>query len=818
MDTLAPVMSDPPNPDPIRLLLKPLHYAAGLDPGRLPQIMPDLGRALAQILDAHAPGHPEFSAFRDRLAGLDSLPAPERTARVRELISILDSMEDVDQASGPSPPRKEAGREHAPAGGRGLETEIQWVKGVGPKMAERFGRLGIATVEDLLYHLPLRYEDRRHLVGLRDLVPDRRATVLAEVMACGPVMARHGQRQYHLLLSDGAGLLNAIWFQYAGDYLEQRFKQGQWVMASGVVKAYQGGMQMAHPDVEVVEDEGGDEAAMRGLIPVYPATEGLHQKYLRRVMATALESFGEQAREFLPATVLRAHGFSGPAESLRAVHAPADDADEKEYNEHRSASHRRLAYEEFFLLELGLALRRRGIVEEPAVPLRPGGELLEGFRRGLPFALSPAQEKVIAEVMEDLGHDRPMHRLLHGEVGSGKTVVALYAAVAALAAGYQAALMAPTEILAEQHYRTVSALLTGLPIRAALLTSAVRGREREAILAGAGDGSLQLLIGTHAVIQEQVKFKGLCLAIVDEQHRFGVLQRAKLKAKGPAGTSPHLLVMTATPIPRSLAMTVYGDLAVSVIREPLPGRHPIKTRLFKDNERVKVYELMRREAAGGGQVYVVYPLIEESEALELQAALTMYERFRGEVFPELRVGLLHGRMKSEDKDAVMQTFSAGGIDVLVATTVIEVGIDVPNASMMVIEQAERFGLSQLHQLRGRVGRGGRASSCIMVAAFTRSEDAWQRLRAMTRTTDGFKIAEEDLALRGPGEFFGTRQSGRPDFRVANIIRDVEVLTEARKDAFALAADDPGLGRPEHARLKELLLQRWGKRLKLGRVG
>lgn len=789
----------------IRLLLKPLHFAAGLDPARLASTMPDLGMTLIRILDANAPRAPAFVHFRASLAGLDQLAPAERTARVKQLIAALEKMAGIV-----SPEVKKT-----PAGG--IETEIQWLKGVGPKMAERFGRLSIKTVEDLLYHLPARYEDRRQVVGLDGLKPEERATVLGQVQACGPTQARSGQRQYHVLLGDGRGLLNLIWFQYAGDYLEKKFRQGQWVIASGTVKDYQGGLQMAHPETEVVEGDG-EEAAMRGLIPVYPLTEGLTQRYVRKTTATAVAGYAGRAEEFLPAQVREQRSLPERSAALAAVHAPPDDADAGEYSRHYSAAHRRLAYEEFFLLELGLALRRRGVVEEPAVPVPPGRELSERLRQALPFTLTAAQERALAEIAADLGRDRPMHRLLHGEVGSGKTVVALLAAVQAKDSGHQAALMAPTEILAEQHFRTVTALLGDLPVGVELLTGAVRGAERERVLSAAAEGRADILIGTHAVIEEQVRFQTLALAIVDEQHRFGVLQRARLKAKGPEGKSPHLLVMTATPIPRSLAMTVYGDLAVSVIREALPGRRRVLTRLFREGEWAEVYELMRAEAASGGQVYVVYPLVAETETSELQAAQSMYERLRREVFPELRLGLVHGRMRSEDKDAAMREFLSGGTQVLVATTVIEVGIDAPNASMMVIAHADRFGLSQLHQLRGRVGRGERAGSCFLVAGQARSEDAWKRLRVMTETTDGFRIAEEDLELRGPGEFFGTRQSGLPDFRVANIIRDQETLAQAREDAFALAAADPLLRRPEHAILRTMLAMRWGQRLRLGWVG
>lgn len=815
----------------IRQLKKPLEYACGLDPERI-KIIRGLGGSLTAILDNHPETKNAFQHFRSSLKGLDSLDGKEKMAKVIGLIRILDRMEKSPPARVPEkpepPPKKLSPRElRIIKELAALETEVQYVKGVGPRLAERLSRLGIETVDDLLYHLPARYEDRRDMKKIREVAPGERATVLAEIVACGAALGRNRRsRGYNLLLHDGTGLITAKWFHYQGDYLERKFKQGQWVIASSMVKEFGKTLEMHHPDVEIVEDvvsnESGEmsihDSNLKTIVPVYPLTEGLFQKTVLRITDNALDSYSGRIPEVLPRSIIEKRSLPGLEESLRAAHSPPEDADIAQFNDHTSVGHHRLAYDEFFFLELGLALRRRGMIEEPAVSIKPSGELVEKFRRSLPFALTSSQDKVISEILGDLARRNPMHRLLQGDVGSGKTVVALAAALAAIEAGYQVGIMAPTEILAEQHYRTVKNLLGGIGVEGVLLTGAVRGKARQSALDAIAAGDVPLVLGTHAVIQEKVKFNNFALGIVDEQHRFGVLQRAKFKAKGTGDTSPHLLVMTATPIPRTLAMTVYGDLAVSVIRQMPPGRTPIKTKLFRERDREKVYALVRKEVGRGRQVFVVYPLVEESEKLELKDASSMSKYFKEEAFSDLRVGLIHGKMKSVQKDAVMKEFLGGEIDVLVATTVIEVGIDVPNASMMVVEHAERFGLSQLHQLRGRVGRGDHQSQCLLLAQFTRSEDAWKRLQIMVKTLDGFKIAEEDLAIRGPGEFFGTRQSGLPDFRVANIIRDAEVLSQAREDAFELVKNDPRLEGPGHGLLRTLLRKRWGKRLRLGRVG
>jgi ATP-dependent DNA helicase RecG len=479
------------------------------------------------------------------------------------------------------------------------------------------------------------------------------------------------------------------------------------------------------------------------------------------------------------------------------------------------AAHRRLAYEDFLLLQLGLAILRSRTTRTRGIAMNPPGRLVSGLRGGLPWALTGAQERVWDEIRRDMAAPHPMHRLLQGDVGSGKTIVAAMGVLTAIEAGYQAAVMAPTEILAEQHLMTFQRLLEPLGVPVTLLTSALKGRERTARRAAVAAGEVACVVGTHALVQERVEFKRLGFVVVDEQHRFGVAQRARLKAKGE---HPDVLVMTATPIPRTLALTLYGDLDVSVLDELPPGRKPIVTVARNESRRPQIYDFLREQVAGGRQIYVVYPLIEESELIDLKAATDMALQMQKEVFPDLVVGLLHGRLSFDEKDAIMRRFKAGEIHVLVSTTVIEVGIDVPNASVMLIEHAERFGLSQLHQLRGRVGRGPWKSYCILLAAGRLGEDAERRVRAMVETNDGFRLAEVDLELRGPGEFFGTRQSGLPEFRVADLLRDAAILEEARRDALAIIAADPDLRALEHRGLRQALLERWRGKLALASVG
>jgi ATP-dependent DNA helicase RecG len=531
---------------------------------------------------------------------------------------------------------------------------------------------------------------------------------------------------------------------------------------------------------------------------------------LRSIMKTIIDAAAESLPESIPQEIAIAHELLPLPDAIREAHFPDQEKDLEVLNRGTSAAHRRLSFEELFVLELGLALRKRGVTfEKKGISFKPSQKLEAKLREGLPFSLTRAQERVIAEIKQDMASEHPMNRLVQGDVGCGKTVVALMASLMAVENGYQACLMAPTEILAEQHYRNIASLAGPLGIGAVLLTGSLKKKAKETLLAGIAAGTAQIVIGTHALIEQDVRFHKLGLAIIDEQHRFGVMQRSTLKSKG---YEPDVLVMTATPIPRTLALTVYGDLDVSVIDEMPPGRSPIITRLYFENKRGEAYRLLESELAKGRQVYVVYPLVEETEKSDLKAATEMAAHLQKDVFTKWMVGLLHGRMKGEEKEAVMAAFKSGQTHVLVSTTVIEVGVDVPNASVMVIEHPERFGLAQLHQLRGRVGRGAHQSYCVLMGPRMFVEETRDRLNSFVRTNDGFTIAEEDLRIRGPGEFFGTRQSGLPDLRAANILRDADLLEKARAEAFELSTKDPDL--EAHPVLRETVRRKWAGKLGL----
>jgi ATP-dependent DNA helicase RecG len=694
-----------------------------------------------------------------------------------------------------------------------LATPLQFVKGVGPQRARLLANLGLHSVEDALYYLPTRHEDRSQLTPLRNLKPEEVTTVTGTIRAVSPPPRGRPRAPLSVLLSDGTGFLTCVWFGQG--YLERLFQRGRRLIVHGKAQRYRSGpLQMQVKDYEIVEDEAGegpdasDETLHTGrLVPVYGLTRGLTARPMRRLMKQLVDTYVDHLEDPLPEALRARHRLEAFPAALRAGHFPRTEAEQ-------AAARRRLVYDEFLLLQLGLAIRRQRQGREPGLAMNPPGALVRRLLGSLPFALTPAQERVWREIRLDMAAPYPMNRLLQGDVGSGKTVVAALAILTAVEAGYQAALMAPTEILAEQHLMTLTGLLEPLEVPVALLTNAVKGRARADVLERAAAGEIGCVVGTHALVQEGVRFRRLGLAVVDEQHRFGVHQRATLRRKGE---SPDVLVMTATPIPRTLALTLYGDLEVSVIDQLPPGRKAVITRARPGGARGNIYRFLREQVAEGRQVYVVCPLVEESEALDLQAATEMADRLGREVFPDLTIGLLHGRMPFAEKDRVMREFKAGAVHVLVSTTVIEVGIDVPNASVMLVEHAERFGLSQLHQLRGRVGRGPWKSYCILLSGAS-SEDAKRRVDAMTATGDGFKIAEADLALRGPGDFFGTRQSGLPQFRVADLLRDAPALEAARRDAVALIREDPNLVAPAHRTLRAALLQRWRGKLDLAGVG
>jgi ATP-dependent DNA helicase RecG len=688
----------------------------------------------------------------------------------------------------------------------GLSTQLQYVKGVGPQRARLLEKKGLTTVEDALFFIPIRHEDRTRLTALRAIQVGQVVTCMGTVAGISPPPPGRARAPLVLLLRDASGYGTATLF--GRGWLTRVLQRGQKLIVHGRGARFKDKVTLQVQDWEVVESDEDEPIHAGALVPVYSSTEGLPQRALRSLMWRLVEAHAAEVTETLPDAVRRRRALLPLVEALAGAHFPQSEAQ-------RQAAHHRLAFEDFLLLQLGLAILRARTTRQRGITMNPSGALVRRLRGTLPWTLTAAQERVWSEIRSDMAAPYPMHRLLQGDVGSGKTIVAALGVLTAVEAGHQAAVMAPTEILAEQHFMTFQRLLAPLGVPVTLLTSALKGRERTARRAALAAGEIGCVVGTHALVQEAVEFRKLGLVVVDEQHRFGVAQRARLKAKGE---HPDVLVMTATPIPRTLALTLYGDLDVSVLDELPPGRQPVITRGRTESARPQIYAFLREQVAAGRQIYVVYPLIEESEAIDLKAATDMAARLQAEVFPELVVGLLHGRLSFEAKDAIMRRFKAGEIHVLVSTTVIEVGIDVPNASVMLIEHAERFGLSQLHQLRGRVGRGPWKSYCILLTSGRLGEEAERRVQAMVETNDGFRIAEVDLQIRGPGEFFGTRQSGLPEFRVADLLRDAALLEDARREALTIVAADPELRAPEHRGVRHALLARWRGKLALASVG
>ena len=698
-----------------------------------------------------------------------------------------------------------------------LDTPLQYLKGVGPRRAADLQRVGLSTVEDLLYRFPIRYEDRGSFQTIASLRPGQAASVVGEILSCGIRPTRRPRfKIFEMLVRDRTGAVRAVFFNQP--FLNDVFHPHQRVILFGKLELTPHGMQLQNPQYEILKHEGESEETPEDdtlhtgrIVPIYEKTGALTTKMQRAIVHQALGGLPAEIPDPLPADVRSRQQLVDRRAALFDVHFPPEGTSIDALNSFRSPAQRRLIFEEFFLFQLGLVMRRRRTdAERKPRSIVINDEIRESARRVLPFRLTGDQKKAIAEIVEDMKRPQPMNRLLQGDVGSGKTIVALMAALVAMENGLQVAFMAPTEILAEQHYFTIRRLLESSRFRLALLTGSTPARKRRELQAELAAGSLHLAVGTHALVQDPVGFHELGLVIIDEQHRFGVLQRATLRSKG---LHPDVLVMTATPIPRTLALTTYGDLDVSVMREMPPGRHPIKTIAKPESRREEIYDFIRKQIDSGRQAYVIYPLVEESEKVDLKAATEMADHLAQDVFPAFRVALLHGRMKPDAKERVMAAFARGELDVLVSTTVVEVGVDVPNAAVMLVEHAERFGLSQLHQLRGRVGRGAHQSYCILLYQSPLTDQGRARLKALTETNDGFEIAERDLELRGPGDFFGTRQSGMPTLRVGDLVRDHQLMEDARREAVA-ALDD----KDQAATLAAFVRSSWEQRFGLVGVG
>ncbi len=725
----------------------------------------------------------------EQLASLFPDERPDLLAeRLERASRLLDEME--------RPPKPAAVRKKT----LDADTNVQYLKGVGPARARALANLGVTTARDLLHLFPRDYVDRSRVTPLGDVRVGDDVTVEGTVGEIVLERKRRGRTLVTALLSDDTGDILLKWFN--APYVADKVKADDRVVASGKLKFYQA-PELVNPEFDVI-GRGADAESFGGVIPVYPLSAGLTQRALRRATLQALDGLADELPEPLPPAVLTRTSFPPLGEALRQIHYP-DGMDEQR------RARRRLSFEHLYLMECGLLLKKRQGLAQAGVRVHGDGSLRD--RLELPFELTGAQLKALAVIDDDLAASWPMRRLLQGDVGSGKTVVALEAMLAAAEAGFQAALMAPTEILARQHWYTASAFLAPAGIACELLAATTPAAERERILAGLADGTMQLIVGTHALLEDDVRFKSLGLAVVDEQHRFGVNQRQRLATKGE---NPNVLVMTATPIPRTLALCVYGDLELTVIDEMPAGRPGTTTVLVEDKEgkRDDAFELLGREVAAGRQGFVVYPVIEESEANALKAATAMAEKLAAEVFPDYRIGLVHGRLPADEREATMTAFRGGDVDVLVATTVVEVGLDVPNATVMVVEHADRYGLSQLHQLRGRVGRGEHASHFVAVAPGKVTAEAKARLNTLAHTSDGFEIAEADLAIRGPGELLGTRQHGLPDFALQALIHDRGLFELARELAAATLDEDERLERPEHTNLRERIRADFGRRLQL----
>ena len=694
-----------------------------------------------------------------------------------------------------------------------LSTPLQFLKGVGPRKAADLKRAGLVTVEDLLYRLPFRYEDRSRMQPIASLRPGHKAAVLGEIKSANlSITRRRGFKIFHIVLGDSGGAIRCTWMNQA--FLADILKPHLQVVVFGDVKLDSSGLHFMNPEYELVSEDdsgGSDPVHTARIVPFYEKTGTVTPNMQRRLVRQALDQVPAEISDPVPADIRTRLQLAPRRVALAESHFPPNEAAVEVLNAFRMPAQRRLIFEEFFLYQLGHAWRRHaGSVElKPHVPT-VDDRIRASAASILPFKLTAGQKLALKEIVDDMRQPQPMHRLLQGDVGAGKTIVALLSAIVAMENGLQVAFMAPTEILAAQHYSNIARMLSQSRFRVDLLTGSTPGLHKHTLLANVERGTTNLVVGTHALVQEKIRFHRLGLVVIDEQHRFGVAQRAALRAKG---LRPDVLLMTATPIPRTLALTDYSELDVSKIADLPPGRKPVKTWVKPESRRDEIYQTIREQLDAGRQAYIIYPLVEESEKIDLKSATEMADHLQAEVFPAYKVALLHGRMKQDVKDRVMHAFAAGHLHILVSTTVVEVGVDVPNASVMVVEHAERFGLSQLHQLRGRVGRGSWESHCILLYQSPWTDDARERLKAMAGTSDGFAIAERDLELRGPGDFFGTRQSGMPKLRTGDLVRDRDIMEDAHREARRLV-EEGGLT----AELMTFVEQRWQEQFGLIEVG
>ncbi|UCC51621.1 MAG: ATP-dependent DNA helicase RecG [Anaerolineaceae bacterium] len=769
-----------------------------VDYGRLPG-----GEARARVIESLMEG---LGRRKSRLgiAVPDRKEPPVETKPVTKKTPPKKPAITAQKAVKTRPPAVEPAQAELPAviepDPQGLAQPVLSINGVGPKIAEKLQKLGVTTILDLLYLFPRRYDDYTLMKPINKLQYGEQVTIIGTIWQTRAKRTRNNKVMVQTVISDGTGSVQITWFNQP--WIVKQLPAGMQIVISGKVEQFLGRPVFNSPEWEPLELE---PLRTRRIVPVYPLTEGLGSRKVREIVKAAVSYWAPRVPDVLPQDICQRQRLYALPRALQQIHFP--DSQETLHD-----ARRRLAFDELFLLQLGMQNQRHQWRSQSGIPIDVSPGRVIQFRNALPFPFTDAQQRVIDEIVADITHDVPMNRLLQGDVGAGKTVVAAAAMFATVSAGTQTALMAPTEILSEQHYRGLSKLLSPLGVRLALLTGSTAANEKAHIYAGLADGSIQMVIGTHALIQEGVTFKKLGLAVIDEQHRFGVDQRGALRQKGVQGlngeVNPHLLVMSATPIPRTLALSYYGDLDLSILDEMPPGRQEIKTRWLHSSERERAYSFIRRQAAEGRQAYIIFPLVEESEKIQAKAAVAEYEVLQKEVFPMLKLGLVHGRMKSEEKEEALRAFYEGEIDVLVATSVIEVGVDAPNSTVMVIEGANRFGLAQLHQFRGRVGRGEYQSYCILIAD-EGTPEAEERLLALEKTNDGFLLAEKDLELRGPGEFFGRRQSGLPELQLASLL-DMEMLQIAQEEAVKLFEADPELQQADHAQLRERVGRFWEK--------